>query len=286
VTQALELDPASLADRIRKSVARGVLTLPPLPELATRVLQLLRAEDGADVVALSKLIEKEPAITASVLRVANSVSFAGFGAVPDLDQAIARLGARQVGSIVTAVTHKDNYVSSDPAYAQLMRRLWDHAVATALGARRLAVAGRGDAGEAFLAGLLHDAGKLVVLKGVDQLGRGKDAVQISPAVVSELMKLLHAELGYRTLTAWKLPAPICRVAERHHDPKPPLGDLLLIRVQAANAIARAIGAHPEPQQDLDLHAVPAIERLNLAEPELLALLVALEGEFNSVQMLI
>jgi hypothetical protein len=79
--------------------------------------------------------------------------------------------------------------------------------------------------------------------------------------------------------------PFCRVALHHHDENPDVRDLLLIRVQAANAIARKLGAHLHPEPDLDLLDVPAIERLNLTDLELATLIVDVEDEFERVRQL-
>ena len=133
-----------------------------------RLLQLLRDEDRADLNTAGALIENEPAMAASVLRMANSASFGGLRRLEDPGEAIGRLGLRQVSSLVTAVSHRGHFESGDPERKQSLRVLWDHAVATALASKSLAAREGADLAESFLAGLLHDIGKLLVLKGADQ----------------------------------------------------------------------------------------------------------------------
>jgi HD-like signal output (HDOD) protein len=277
-------DSPSLAHQIQAAVANGELTLPPLPEVASRLMQLLKNEKAADPRTVSELIANEPAITAAILRLANSAAFGGLRRVDALDQAIARLGMRQVGSLVTAITHKGHFAAGHPEKVRVLHALWDHSVASAMAARHLAGLGGDDRSEAFLAGLLHDVGKLLVLKAVDQLEkRGGD--RFTPIVIDELMGMLHGQLGHGVLVAWNFPEPISRVALRHHEP-PALDDLLLLRVQAANAIARKLGLHPHPDPDLDLLEEPAIEALRLDDLELASLMVEVEDEIAAVRSML
>ncbi len=260
------LSPRSLADQIRDAVQHGRITLPPLPELATRLLATLRDPGHADLGRVGMLIEKDQALSASVLRMANSAMFGGLHPIDTLSQAAARLGLRQITTMVTMVSHRGHFVSNDTERAGMLRALWEHALATASGARRLAVRGGGDRAEAFLAGLLHDVGKLLVLKGVDDLDSRPGAPHVPPEVIDELMASLHCELGPTVLNAWKLPKPLANVALRHHEPAP--DELLVVRVQAANALAHRLGFSLHPQPGLDMAAVPSVQRVGLPPEDL------------------
>lgn len=286
MNQTVGSETLSVAEQIRQSVEKGELSLPPLPELATRLMDLLEKGDDVNPKQLAELIESEPAVAASLLRTANSVFFAGLNPISDLDEAVARLGLRQVSSVVTAVVHKGNFISKDPHKMELLHRLWEEAVACAMGGRRLASMGGDDPGEAFLAGLLHDTGKLLVLKGVDELSARSDSLAFTPVVVNELMTLLNPVLGYHTLIEWRIAEPICRVALHHHDREIDSGETLILRIQAADAIARKLGTHSHPEPDLILIEEPSIERLNIGDLELAALMVDLEDEIARIRGLL
>jgi HD-like signal output (HDOD) protein len=274
----------SLAAQIQAAVADGELTLPPLPQVASRLLELLKNEKAADPRSVSALIANDAAITASILRLANSASFGGLRRVDELDEAVSRLGMRQVSTLVTAITHKGHFASDDPAKMRVLHGLWDHSVATAMAARHLAGLGGDDRSEAFLAGLLHDVGKLLVLKALDQLEK-KNGDRFTPVVGDELMSLLHSQLGHSVLVSWNLPEPISRVALRHHEPAAP-DDVLVLRVQGANAISRKLGLHSHPDPDLDLLDEPAIEALHLGDLELATLMVDVEDEISQVRKML
>jgi HD-like signal output (HDOD) protein len=275
----------SLPEEIRNAVTSGQATLPPLPAVAARIRSLLQDSDRADARVVADLIHADPAIAAVILRMSNSVAYVGLRPIADLTQAVARLGLHRVGSIVTAVGLKDQFEAKDPARQRTFRALWDHAIATAIGARHLAGGKPGSAEEAFLAGLLHDTGKLLVLKTVEMLEK-RGAPKVTPAVLDELMEVLHPELGHHCLSAWKLPPSLCAIALHHHDANAPASNLVLQRVQVANALARKIGAHPAPAPDLDLLAVPAVGRLELGESELASLSAAVETELATLKGLL
>jgi len=281
----VEAHATPLALQVQSAVRRGDVHIPPLPDVVTRIHELLRNEDSADARRIAELVKSEPAIAASVLRVANSAAFGGLGAVGELDEAIARIGLRQVGGLATAVGHKGHFESRDPERARLLRVLWDHAVTTALAARRLAAMNGRDPAEAYLSGLLHDAGKLLALKGVDWLEK-RSRAPLSDRIVGEILVLLHTDLGHHTLTAWKIAPSVCEVARDHHREARADDSPTLIWVRAGNVISRKLGTHPQADPGMCLIERPEIERLNLNDPELSALLVDVEDDLDEVRNLL
>lgn len=275
--------PSPLTERIRTLVDEEKISLPPLPDLGMKILGMLE-DDRCGAGDVAKLVRHEPAVAATILKMANSAAFGGLKSITELSQAIPRLGLRQVASVVTALLHKGHFRPATRVKQATLQCLWDHAVATAIAARHITGMCGGDPEAAFLAGLLHDVGKLLVLKGVDYLESTPD-IEITPVLFSELMGDLHPELGQRILMAWKLPQEVCEVARRHHENQPGTTRTLLLRVQAANAIARQVAAHIEPKPDLRLEEVPAVEHLGLNELELATLLVDLEDELAEAKNL-
>jgi HD-like signal output (HDOD) protein len=285
MTQAHEIAQKSLADRIREAVETDKVQLPPLPELTVRLQQLLANPDDVQMKPVLDLVSNDPAVAASLLRIANSATFGGLQRVTNLHQAIARLGFEQVGSIVTALTMK-GYFTNDGQKRELLSRLWDHSLTSAFAARRLAQRVGVDATEAFLAGLLHDCGRLLVLKALEHLEQHGGQARTPPALVEELMETLHTTLGHRTLTAWRLPDGVARVALHHEEPAGDgTEDVLLMCVQAADLITKKLGFHPQPAPDLPLLQEPAIETLGLGDVELATLMIDLEDELGEVKKL-
>jgi HD-like signal output (HDOD) protein len=274
-----------VADQILTAAQRGDLALPPLPALVTRLLEMLRDEARADLGQISELMRNDSAITTAVLRITNSAAFGGFAETEDLDQAIHRLGLRQVGMLVTSITYKGNFHSSNPDRLELLRRLWDHALVSALAARRFAGTAAVDRTEAYLAGLLHDAGKLVVLKGLDEIEMRSRETHFGHDEVEELAEALHAVLGFATLRSWKIADWICRVALHHHDSDVPADNRLLLRVQAADAIARKLCGRRRSDRDSNPLESRAIRLLEIGESELATLMAGVEEEVERARSL-
>jgi putative nucleotidyltransferase with HDIG domain len=275
-----------LTVQIKRVIESRGISLPPMPEIISRLQKILSDEARASSKKIADVIRTEPAAVTTLLRMANSAAFGGLQKISDLSQAIARLGFKQVTSAVTTLVHRGHFESQDPLRAEMIQTLWGHAVATALGARHLAELTGAEPEESYVAGLLHDTGKLLVLKAVDHLQKAGKASQITPALLCELMGALHTELGQETLRSWNLPEPICNVALRHHDEGLKLSESLIIRVQAADAISRKIGEHLEPNPELDLLELHAVEQMNLSDVELASLLVDLEDEIAEVKGLL
>ena len=274
-----------LTDSISRLVASGKVVLPPLPDLVNRLMELLKDRERTSSKEVANLVGTDPAIAATLLRWANSAAFGGLVPVSDLSLAIARLGFRQVTSAVTTVAHSANFRSDDPVKAEILRALWVHAVATAAASKHIAnLRGHGPE-EAFVAGLLHDTGKLLVLKAVDQL-EATNKAEITPVVLDELMDVLHTRLGYDSLIAWRVPKPICEAVLHHHDEEPDPGRPLATLVQAADAVACKTGFHLRPEPDMDLMSLPSVESMNLSDIELASTMVDVEDQVAEIKSLL
>ncbi len=284
--ETAEVKSLALTDQIRKAVEQGRFSLPPLPELLTKLNTLLSDEARTGAKRVAELVRNDPAIAAAVLKMANSAFFGGLHPISDLSQAIARIGFRQVTCVVTALGHSGHFKSNDPQKHEMLQCLWGHAVTTALAAKQIATITGGDPEQSFIAGLLHDAGKLLVLKCADHIEATSKSVQITGPVLSELMDVLHTELGHRILVAWHLPEAVSLVALRHHRDDLDSTESLVVRVQAADAISRKMGQHPAPDPSIDLLHVSAVEQLSLRDIELASLMVDIEDQIAEIKSLI
>lgn len=275
-----------LTAQIQAILDDGEVILPPFPRIGERLLALLRDPDSADVAAVADLANSDPAIAAALLKMANSAAFGGLSPIKDLRQAIPRLGMRRVSSLITTLVMKGHFGATSRRGRRLQEALWDHAVATALAARRLADAGGGDPEESYLAGLLHDVGKLLVLKAVDHLESREPGLELTPEVEQELLAVLHPQVGHHVLRQWRLPEPICQAALRHHAEELAPEEELPARVQAATALARKLtGAQPDPRA-VALDELPGVQRLNMTDMELACLFVDLEDELVKIRQLL
>ena len=279
----VQVTEGSIAGRITELVASDTVQLPPLPQVVLRARELLSSESSS-AKALGTLLEQDGAIVASLMRLANSAAFGGMGRIDNLNTAIQRIGQRQVGAIVMGLGLKDHFRHDHPAKAKILEVLWDHSVTSAFAAR--AIAGRVglDPERAFLAGLLHDCGKVLVLSALDAIEEEGDGPALSNEAVRELMNGLHCELGHRVLQAWKLPDDVAQVALKHHQ-RACAGEELLLAVQAANLITRRLGFHLEPDPNLSVVDDAVVEELGMSDMQVATLMVDMESHLAEMKQL-
>lgn len=273
-----------LAQLIESEVRSGSVELPVLPEVAVKVQDIIAREGHTS--EISAVIEREPAFAASVLRYANSVAFAGLKEITDLRQAVTRLGLNAVEQMILAISARGAFEGGEKADEALLRSLWNHSVTTALAARRLASRMQGiGAEQAFLAGLLHDIGKVVILRSAGSL-RKRDPIRCGfpESALLEFFDSLHCTIGDVLFDSWRLPKEIRDVVRRHHDEHlDPVKDQLTLMVSFADRIAAKLGAslHPDPSISLLEHPTASILRLD--DVKLASLTIDIEDDVQTFQ---
>lgn len=195
--------------------------LPALPAAVLDLLALLGTED-VDIDELCARLSVDMALTAKVLRLANSSFYGARGEVTSVDAAIGRVGLRMVKGIVTAAAVSGTI--KPPVCAGFeFAAFWRHGVATATAAQMLAFATGADSSTAFTAGLLYRIGQLVLAAQVPaafaetlahRAVNGGDALLIERAVLG----VDHAIVGARVAAHWRLPASIVEAMSQQDPP--------------------------------------------------------------------
>jgi len=205
-----------------QEVIQNLGDLPPLPQVATRVIRIT-ADSNTSSEELQNLVRTDQALSAQVLRIANSAMFGRVREVTTLTQAILTLGFSTARSVVLASCVK-NLFNRGPAGVQ-ERTLWKHALVTGITGSAFSRALKLPViEEAFLAGLLHDIGKSVLaLKfpdGYAALLRRVQNQEGDDGLTQELdtFGFDHAMVGEALLTSWNLADSVQAVVRWHHDP--------------------------------------------------------------------
>lgn len=199
-----------------------VKSLPPAPRILPELLSLLRKDD-IDADRVVKLIAFDPGITAAVLRLCNSAYFAGASPASDLQEAVTRLGFRQVYQLVAAVSGSKMLGPSQKGYGIDAGELWEHSVVSAVAAQLIARNSGDDESLAFTATLLHDIGKIVLAEALEHIYTDlveNSQSQQTPLIETEkrLLGVQHAEIGGRLLARWNFPENIVNAVWFHHEP--------------------------------------------------------------------
>ena len=269
---------ASIHDRVREFLDEPGSDLPVFDRTALLVHQEAAKEDPDTEKVISYIVQDQ-VLVAEVLKVANSSFFRGIKKVSRIQDAVVRIGLREVVNCVMMATQRKNYSSRNPFVQQYTATLWKHSVACAFGAQWLAKRCNHSelAPEAFIAGLIHDVGKLLVLKALVSVGeKDKDAPRITKTAADEFVDTMHPECGFLMLEKWNLPETYCHVCRDHHRRDYDTGDTLLVIVRLANLVCRklCIGLRSDP----DLILVTSTEAgiLGLSDITLAELEIAME----------
>lgn len=253
--------------------------LPPFPSIAVKLLQLLSDED-VPVKKLIDLLRSDAALSAEVLRRANSAVYGLPAQVASLQHALALLGFDQVRTMAMAVA-MGSYVKPAMRIAAL-RRCWRHSLAAAVIAERTAKAVSFEHDRAYTAGLLHDVGLLGLMvnypKEYANLLMVTQEHGLDLRVTEQAMfDVDHCEAGAWLARQWNFPAEILEAVVRHHDA--PSGEKfgLLEIIQHAVRVAGCVGfgVQPPPAKGID---GAAYEELRLALPERARDSLPLRGE--------
>ena len=250
-------DPALVARILEEFLRTRPVPASP-PQLAMRILNLI-AEPDPDPNALAKLIALEPALTASVLRLASSAVNRGVEKIENLRDAITRLGMREVANVCGALSARSVFAPKRRAeqakHGAAFAELFVHASATALAASALAFSMpklkvRSDV--VFLSALLHDIGMSVglgVLAGFPAESvpaMGKDELQT-------VLDAVHGEIGVEIHREWKLPEAAQQICQQHHHSGAALAgagaELHLVRLTSAVQLLLAFPANEARVQE-------------------------------------
>ena len=193
--------------------------------------------------------------------------------------AIIRLGIKEVSNIVTLVALQHNFESRNPAIDPVMKQLWSHSVGSGIGANWIAkeTGSEALAHETFIAGLLHDVGKLYVLKVMDGM-LANEEIENPPSdtVVHEVMENLHTQQGFFLMQQWNLPEKYCLVVRDHHRDETDSSNLVLQVVRLANQVCHKMGIGLKNDPTIVLNTTPEANQLQLSEVDLARLEVRLE----------
>ncbi len=225
------------------SILRRVDGVPPLPAAVTQLRSL--AEDmDADIGEMARVISMDQALTGRILRVANSAFYGLSRRIVTVSHAIVILGFREVRNLAIGLSlvafklgKKDNLPLEPEDF-------WRHSLAVGSAARLLGKYFHlGEPEEAFVAGLIHDIGKLIFMEYFPE--QYADVLQAASTggkplylVEREQLGITHAEVGRKLCEHWNIPPALARVAASHHAAEFSSKDDIAGAIRIANSLAK------------------------------------------------
>jgi HD-like signal output (HDOD) protein len=213
-----------------------------MPQVIRKAQTLIRSSTSS-LKDLANLLETDQALAIRVLRMANSAYYSRMGRVSSVQEAAVVLGLKALGELITVAFTSRLLGRSLKGYGLPAKSLWKHSLAAAVGSRMIAnLRFAALAYEAFLVGLVHDAGKLIldpyILERKEEFS--EYLTHDEQTFVSAEKKLFgfdHAEIAAKVCQKWNFPRSTSIAIEYHHDPSRSLGNKLAYVVHAADQIA-------------------------------------------------
>ncbi|RTL32509.1 MAG: HDOD domain-containing protein [Rhodocyclaceae bacterium] len=280
-------DTPTLAD-----VAGRIRSLPAMPTVALELLHTLAESDAssADLADLARRIAQDQAITARVLRVANSPFYGLQSRVASIHDAIVVLGFSAVRSLVLAAAVMAS-LPGGPCTGFNQERFWRHVLGTAAAAQAIGKRLGRPSEALFIAGLLHDIGRLALVvlypaRYATTLAAAREQDRRLQEMELEHFGFDHTAVGASLAEHWHFPAEIADALAWHHQPERGKTDGLAAIVHYADAIAQALDLDDAEDSQVARLQEDAVVKLGLDWNTLLAVLAETQSRFDSYRLML
>lgn len=212
-------------DRLRKIIC-GTKALPALPENYLRLSEIL-SSPFSDLDEIIELVEQDPGLSTKLLHVANSATFAPAQPICTPAEAVQSTGVDIIKALML-VHQVFTFYENNSFATETFKSLWSHSLATATAARKLATLEEfttPQIDECFLAGLLHDIGKLILAANAEREYRvvvelaAKASLPLDQAEMG-VFAATHAQVGAYLLALWGVPENVISAVELHQSLDP------------------------------------------------------------------
>lgn len=226
---------------LKEKILRRLGDLPAMPQVVLKARQIM-ADPNSGVRDVVKILETDQAITTKILKVANSAYYGMSGKISSINHASALLGYNMIGELITLASSSGLLDRVLNGYGLGSGDLWKHSMSVAIGSKLIAKRKNPKLEEtSFSAGLIHDAGKLVLDKYVFErkeefdefMEHGRETFM---SAEQHIFGFNHAEFGYDVCKHWKIPDDISIAIKFHHTPSKSDGNELAFFIYAADAI--------------------------------------------------
>ncbi|GAB1259033.1 HDOD domain-containing protein [Aurantivibrio plasticivorans] len=273
-------------------IVKRVLKVASLPQIYLLVEETLN-DNHSSVAALGKIIEEDPALTSKLLRLANSAFYSFAAKVEAVNQAITVLGTQQLRDLVLACSVLRVF-SNIPDNIINMESFWRHSIACGVVARNIAAARKETNIERFfVAGLLHDIGRLVFLmekpkQMAEAFHLARQNSELLHVAEKEIFGFNHAKLGGRLLDFWRLSPRLVESISYHHSPRSARQftlDATIIHV--ADSVANALELGTSGQTLVPPISIQAWKTLDIPNQEISSIIdMAVDQYDDAVQFVL
>ncbi len=212
-----EIDNQKVTEELCLKIERGEFPVIEIPSNVMRTMQILNNQEF-DYAEVASLINHSPGMAGEFIRVINSSVYSRGVVINDIKLALPRLGRENIKALLYMYSAKISFLN-DPLFNQVAVDIVEHSYSVGIIAAYLSQRYYPDPDGAFLAGLLHDIGKLGILKALSQLYDLPKHVdfKVTEEVFDNIFPGLHEKAGKYLANHWKVNEDIVSAIEHHHD---------------------------------------------------------------------
>jgi len=259
---------STLADKVQRELTRAIendeLILPTLPEVALQVREAAEDPD-VSIIALSKVIGNDAALTARIIKVVNSPLLRTNREITDLQMAISRLGINYTCNLATGLAMEQMFQATTDVVDRKMREVWNKSTEVAAISHVLCRHyTRLLPDQATLAGLVHQIGILPILTYAEEHGE----LMADSISLNHVIDRIHPLLGEKILRAWDFREPIAIVPGQYSDFTRNSSTVDYVDIVQVATLQSYLGTN-HPYTQLDWSQIPAFAKLGLDPSTLL-----------------
>jgi putative nucleotidyltransferase with HDIG domain len=204
-----------------KRIISVIGNLPPVPHVAAKMMELV-GKENTSVRDLQKVISADPALTARILKMANSAFYSFDQKVSTLSHALVILGFRAVQSMGIAASSRSLFVKKGAQFGLKEKLLWEHSIGVAMGCRQVSrIVGYQQEETAFIVGLLHDIGKAILNQVVPKkystiVEMVYNDARTTADVEREVLGFDHTHIGALIAQKWNFSWDMVETIAYHH----------------------------------------------------------------------
>jgi len=217
-----KLKPVEILSTVKVQILEEITGIPTFPENIILLMQMCSNPD-ADIDKIAQTIKLDVSLTSDVIKLANSAGFISGQRVDDINRAVMKIGLKNLNSILLASNARKIMESRYTKFEEI----WEHCNRVAFYSRQIALKFKlpgGAADNAYIAGLLHDLGQVILLAvDMESVRKIAEIVQdrniITTTVMEELsIGISHAEIGLIVSEKWNFPDFLAAIIRHHHNP--------------------------------------------------------------------
>jgi HD-GYP domain-containing protein (c-di-GMP phosphodiesterase class II) len=247
---------------ILQKFSAGKIVPPAMPQVVFELRNVIKRQSSS-VKDVSEILEKDPVISLRLISVAKSPVYKGYGEVKSVQAAVPRLGFKETLSIVVAISNKSIYEVKQPQFRVVLDKMWGHSLACAYASKLIAQSlVLNDPETIFLMGLIHDVGKVVLLRAFAEISqeKGFDFTTIMAAIQEA-----HQSIGNILLKRWGFGDEFSRIVSLHEGANfNSQTNKEILVVHLANLLTRKMGLSSFEWDGKDLAEVSSAQLLGLS----------------------